>query len=230
MKTMRFYLMMVALMAVSMTVAAQNPYPEEDDPDDYPKVVKFAGQKPTINDFVNAWIGDEPEDELTAQLYEMWQNFKKNKPLDKNRKVTIDAKNGFACFEINYPPDEYDDGGQTIVEMVYWNCSDGKHKIFANSVKQFWGKDRKAIQTEFGGVFFGIYNNETHQIHYNNGVQSLGFDKAIKTGKEGTDEYPVILYDLPRVGKDIKAIVHYDDGTTKEVLIKWTGMKFEIQQ
>ena len=228
MKTMRFYLIMVALMAVSMTVAAQNPYPEEDDPDDYPRVVKFAGQKPTINDFVNAWIGDEPEDEFTGQLYEMWRDFKKNKPLDKNHKVTVDAKNGFACFEINYPPDEYSDGGQTIVEMVYWNCSDTKHKVFAISTKQWDGG--KPVQTEFGGIYFGIYNNTTHQIHYNNGVQSLGFDKEIKTDKEGTDEYPVILYDLPRVGKDIKAIVNYDDGTTKDVLIKWTGMKFEIQQ
>lgn len=228
MKTMRFYLIMVALMAVSMTVAAQNPYPEEDDPDDYPRVVKFAGQKPTINDFVNAWIGDEPEDELTGQLYEMWQNFKKNKPLDKNRKVTVDARNGFATFEITYPADNDYKGGKTVVEMVYWNCSDNKHKIFAVSTKQW--DNGKPVQTEFGGVYFGIYNNETHKIHYNNGVQSLGFDKAIKTGKEGTDEYPVILYDLPRVGKDIKAIVHYDDGTTKEVLIKWTGMKFEIQQ
>lgn len=228
MKTIRFYLIMVALMVVSMTVAAQNPYPEEDDPDDYPQVVKFAGQKPTISDFVNAWIGDEPEDELTGQLYEMWQNFKKNKPLDKNRKVTVDAKNGFATFEITYPADNDYKGGKTVVEMVYWNCSDNKHKIFAVSTKQW--DNGKAVQTEFGGVYFGIYNNETHKIHYNNGVQSLGFDKAIKTGKEGTDEYPVITYDLPRVGKDIKAIIHYDDGTTKELLIKWTGMKFEIPQ
>jgi|GEM_PF-5839945 len=144
MKTIRFYLMLVALMAVSMTVAAQtNPYPEEDDPDDYPQVVKFAGQKPTINDFVSTYIGDEPEDELTGKLYEMWQ---------------------------------------------------------------------------------------TYKIHYNNGVQSLGFDEEIKTGKEGTDEYPVVLYDLPRVGKDIKAIINYDNGSKKEVLIKWTGMKFDIQQ
>ena len=225
---MRFYLIMVALMAVSMTVAAQNPYPEEDDPYDYPQVVKFAGQKPTINDFVSTYIGDEPEDELTGQLYYMWQNFKKHKPLDKNRKVTDDARNGFATFEITYPADNDYKGGKTVVEMVYWNCSDNMHKIFAVSTKQ-WDNE-KPVQTEFGGVYFGIYNNDTHKIHYNNGVQSLGFDKTIKTGKEGTDEYPVITYDLPRVGKDIKAIINYDNGSKKEVLIKWTGMKFDIQQ
>lgn len=229
MKTIRFYLMLVALMAVSMTVAAQtNPYPEEDDPDDYPQVVKFAGQKPTINDFVSTYIGDEPEDELTGKLYEMWQAYKKNKTLDPNSKVTVDAKNGFATFEITYPADNDYKGGKTVVEMVYWNCSDNKHKIFAVSTKQ-WDNE-KPVQTEFGGIYFGIYNNETHKIHYNNGVQSLGFDEEIKTGKEGTDEYPVITYDLPRVGKDIKAIINYDNGSKKEVLIKWTGMKFDIQQ
>lgn len=222
-------LCLLALMAISFTVAAQtNPYPEEKDPDASFQVVKYAGQKPIINDFVNTWIGDEPEDELSGQLHEMWQNYKKNKPLGANKKITVDSKNGFACFEINYPPEDDYAGGKTTVEMVYWNCTDGKHKIFANSVKQFDGN--QAIQTEFGGIYFGIYNNDTHKIYYNNGSQSLGFDKEIKTGKEGTDEYPVITYDLPQVGKDIKATIHYQNGTKKEVLIKWTGMKFDIQQ
>jgi len=219
----------IALMMAALTMSAQtNPYPEETDADAYFKVVKFQGQKPIINDFVNTYIGNEPEDELTGQLYEMWQNYKKNKPLGENKKVTVDAKNGFASFEITYPADENYHGGKTVVEMVYWNCSDSKHKVFAISTKQW--DNNKAIQTEFGGIYFGIYNNTTHKIYYNNGVQSLGFDKEIKTQKESTGEYPVILYDLPRVGKDIKAIINYNNGSKKEVLIKWTGMKFDIQQ
>lgn len=220
---------LLLMTAISMTLAAQtNPYPEENDPDSYFEVVKYAGQKPIINDFVTTYIGDTPEDELTGMLYEMWQNYKKNKPLGEDNKITVDSKNGFASFEKNYPPEDGFEGGKTIVEMVYWNCSDNKHKIFAVSVKQFW--DNKAIQTEFGGVTFGIYNNATHKIFYNNGSESLGFDESIKTGKEGTDENPVILYNLPRVGKDIKATIYYENGTQKEVLIKWTGIKFDIQQ
>lgn len=249
---------LIALLALTMNLAAQNPYPEENEEYAYFKEVKFAGQKPGITDFVTSYIGDEPEDELTGLLYTMWQKYLKNKPMDTNEKVTVDARNGFVCFEKTYPADSDGlDGGRNNIEMCYWNCSDGNHKIFAVSVAQY--HNGKAIQTEFGGITFGIYNNSTHKIFYNNGV-SLGIDD-IKTGMENlscgvkdgdfyvenivtgerksiTEEeydkwwenYPVITFNLPRTGKDITAVINNLREGKKEVLIKWNGLKFEVQQ
>ena len=221
MKTMKFQLIFAALLVCAMGVSAQNPYAEiEADGDEYATVVKFAGQKPGITDFVSAYIGDEPEDELTGALYEMWHKHLKNKPLDKNEKITVDAKNGFVRFEQLYPDEGDGYGDESLfVEMCYWNCSDGKHKIFASSVSQY--HDGEAIQTEFGGIIFGVYNNDTHKMIFNNGC-GLGVC-------DSWDGNPIVTYTLPRVGKDITAVLHTPDDI-KEATYKWNGLKFELQK
>lgn len=225
MKAMKFQLILAAML-LAMSAMAQNPYAEiEDDEDVYAEYVKFSGQKPGIADFVTSYIGDEPEFELTGMLYDIWQKHLKNKPLDKNEKLTVDAKNGFVRFEKLYP-DEGDGESKTFVEICYWNCSDGKHKVVAYSVGQFW--DGKAIQTEFGGIWFGLYNNDTHKIIYNNGL-ALGMD-VIDVKKYGGDDEAVVTYNLPRVGKDITAVINNLPGGNKEIAVKWNGLKFEVQQ
>ena len=223
MKSLKFQLLLALMLTIAISASAQNPYAEiEDLEDEYTPVVKFSGQKPTITDFVTAYIG-EPEDELTGLMDEIWQCHRKNKPLPKNTKLTVDAKNGFVSMEKIYP-DEGDGYGEesTTVDMCYWNCSDGKHKLFAISVLQFM--DGKAVQTEFGGIFFGLYNNATHKIIYNNGVY-LGMDDIEKESDDA-----VITYALPRVGKDITATVHNLPNGEKKVLYKWNGLKFEMQK
>ena len=256
MKILKTFLCSVALVLTGLCALAQNPYPEENDPDVYSITVKYQGQKPIINDFINAWLG-EPEDELSGMLYEMWHNYLNNKPLDKTEKVTLDAKNGFASFEAVYPPDEYNtEGGKLIVEMCYWNSSDGNHKIFASSVQQFQGD--RAILTEFGGITFGIYNNTTHKMMFVNadvmgievvtGMEFLGVSvengeyilNDYETGERKPiteeqynnwwNEYPVVTYNLPRVGKDITAVINNRPEGKKEVIVKWNGQRFDVQQ
>lgn len=248
-----------ALMA-GLNAAAQNPYSEiEADGAEFAVEVKFSGQKPGITDFVSAWIGDEPEDELTGLLYEMWQSHLKNKPLDKNEKITVDAKNGYVCFEIN-TPDEGDGYGEgkTSVEMCYWNCSDGKHKVIAKSVSQY--QNGKAFLSEFGGISFAIYNNDTHKIVFTNG-SGLGADdietgvEHLNYGSNGEGEfyvensktgerkkitedeyniwyenYPVITYALPRSGKNITATINNLPSGNKQVTLVWDGLRFELQK
>ena len=237
--------------------AQTNPYPEENDEYAYSVPVKYQGQKPIINDFINAYFGEESEDELNGYLSDLWHRYLKNEPLDKNEKVTLDAKNGFASFERVYPPDEYDsEGSKMLVEMCYWNCSDGNHKVFGVSVQMFQGN--RAIETEFSGIVFGIYNNATHMMTY---AYLEGMGIVVKTGMEDLgvtedkgeyflvnyetnerkpiteeqfnkwwDEYPVVTYSLPRVGKDITAVINNRPEGKKEFIVKWNGLRFDVQK
>lgn len=258
MKTMRYLLCFAVFsFAAFCTFAQTNPYPEENEEYAYAVTVKYQGQKPIINDFINAYFGEESEDELNGYLSDLWHRYLKNEPLDETEKVTLDSKNGFASFEKVYPPDEYSpEGNRILVEMCYWNSSDGNHKIFAESVQMFQGN--RAIETEYSGVTFGIYNNATHKMTYAY-REGMGID--IKTGMEGlgvsvdkgeyflnnylTDErepiseeqynnwwneYPVVTYSLPRVGKDITAVINNRPEGKKEIIVKWNGLRFDVQQ
>ena len=257
MNILRTILFSIALVLTGFCTFAQtDPYPEENETDVYSIIVKYQGQKPVINDFVNAWLSN-PEDELSGVLYDMWRKYIKGKPLDKTEKVTLDSKNGFVSFEKVYPPEEYNgDGGKLLVEMCYWNSSDGNHKVFASSVQQFQGD--KAIQTEFGGMSFGIYNNATHKMTY---VNQYDMGVEVKTGMENIGvkvedgkyfvnnnetgertpiteeqfykwliEYPIVTYDLPREGKDITAVINNRPEGKKEIIVKWNGLRFDVQQ
>lgn len=258
MKTMRHLLCFAVFTLAAFCAFAQaNPYPEENDEYAYAETVKYQGQKPIINDFINAYFGEESEDELNGYLSDLWHRYLKNEPLDKTEKVTLDSKNGFASFEKVYPPDEYDtEGSRTLVEMCYWNSSDGNHKIFAESVQLFHGD--RAIETEFSGLVFGIYNNATHKITYvtqyvmgievKTGMENLGVivDKGeyFLTNYETNErmpiteeqynnwwnEYPVVTYSLPRVGKDITAVINNRPEGKKEIVVKWNGLRFDVQQ
>jgi len=116
----------------------------------------------------------------------------------------------------------------------------------------------RAIETEFSGISFGIYNNTTHKMTYVN-QEVMGID--VKTGMQNLgvreekgeyflvnyeteerkpiteeqynkwwDEYPIVTYSLPRVGKDITAVINNRPEGKKEVIVKWNGLRFDVQQ
>ncbi len=216
MKFLKSAVCIAAMLFTGLCASAQNnPYAYEDDPETaaYALTVTFSGQKPGINDFVRTLL-TEPEDEHYGSLSEMWERHQKNTP-EKNEKVTVDDKNGFVSFECNFP----EDGSKTITEMCYWNSSDSKHKVVGESVQVF--QNGKPVQTEFTGVFFHVYNNSTHKLCYIN-WHDMGVD--IDAG-EG-----VVTYSLPRVGKDITAVIHEKNGKTKNVVLKWNGLRFDVQK
>lgn len=91
---MRYILCFAVFSFVAFCTFAQtNPYPEENDEYAYAVTVKYQGQKPIITDFINAFFGEESEDELTGYLSDLWHRYLKNEPLDKNENVTVDTKN-----------------------------------------------------------------------------------------------------------------------------------------
>ncbi len=184
--------------------------------------VNFKGSKPTISDFVGAYLNDyvynENDDdclnEVRASAKQAWINYLNGKPQVKNTNLIVDNRNGYVVFE---GIDEYEGDKDVVrVEMCYWNETDGKHKLFAYNVKCF--RNGKYSPGQFDGLQFYRYNNATKKMTY---YQMPGFDSSLYT-----EDGAYITYSLPRVGKDIVITYWYDNGTKKQKTLKWNGRKF----
>lgn len=184
--------------------------------------VNFKGTKPTISDFVGAYLNDyvynENDDdclnEVRARAKQAWINYLNGKPQVKNTNLIVDNRNGYVVFE---GIDEYEGDKDVVrVEMCYWNEADGKHKLFAYNVKCF--RNGKYSPGQFDGLQFYRYNNATKKMTY---YQMPGFDSSLYT-----EDGAYITYSLPRVGKDIVITYWYDNGTKKQKTLKWNGRKF----
>ncbi|MBQ2561832.1 MAG: hypothetical protein II559_00255, partial [Muribaculaceae bacterium] len=178
--------------------------------------VNFKGSKPTISDFVGAYLNDyvynENDDdclnEVRASAKQAWINYLNGKPQVKNTNLIVDNRNGYVVFE---GIDEYEGDKDVVrVEMCYWNDADGKHKLFAYNVKCF--RNGKYSPGQFDGLQFYRYNNATKKMTY---YQMPGFDSSLYT-----EDGAYITYSLPRVGKDIVITYWYDNGTKKQKTLK----------
>ncbi|MDY6412006.1 MAG: hypothetical protein SPL28_03290 [Bacteroidales bacterium] len=184
--------------------------------------VNFKGSKPTISDFVGAYLNDyvynENDDdclnEVRASAKQAWINYLNGKPQVKNTNLIVDNRNGYVVFE---GIDEYEGDKDVVrVEMCYWNEADGKHKLFAYNVKCF--RNGKYSPGQFDGLQFYRYSNATKKMTY---YQMPDFGSSIRT-----DENAYISYSLPQAGKDIVLTLWYDNGTKKQKTLKWNGRKF----
>ena len=177
--------------------------------------VNYQGAKPTIKDFAKAYITSllNPEDEEPEgdglYMYESIQKAmecqEKGQPLEKNKTLTIDLKNGFLMYE------QKDDYYVYRIEMCYWNEADGKYKLFADNRWSF--EDGKAILGQYDGLSFYRYDNATKKMARCN---TPGFDV----------EYLDKSYALPRTGKDITVTQWDKNGKKIEKTLKWNGHGF----
>ena len=177
--------------------------------------VNYQGAKPTIKDFSKAYISSllNPEDEEPEgdglYMYESIQKAmvcqEKGQPLEKDKTLTIDLKNGFLVYE------EKDDYYVNRIEMCYWNEADGKHKLFACSRWSF--ENGKAMLGQYDGLSFYRYDNATKKMSRCN---TPGFDV----------EYLNKSYALPRTGKDITVTTWEDNGKKTQKILKWNGHRF----
>ena len=177
--------------------------------------VDYQGTRPTIKDFVKAYLTsilseevEECEEEGMAiyrNLQSAITNKEKGLPLDENKTLTIDMKNGFLVYEQKW------EDHLLRLEMCYWNESDGKHKLFAENSWTY--RNGKPILGQFGGLLFLRYNNSTKRMSH---IDPPGFD--------------VELYDkayaLPRTGKDIIVTTWHEDGKKTQKTLKWNGHGF----
>ena len=180
--------------------------------------VNYQGAKPTIKDFACAYLAslfvDVEECDLEglglyADLQESIKCQDKGLPLEENRILNIDQKNGFLVYEHKHS--EY----LSRIEMCYWNEADGKHKLFACNRWSF--ENGKPMMGQFDVLSFYRYDNATKTM--TGWYEDVGFE--VEYNHDGA----FVSYDLPRTGKDIVVTTWYDDGPQRKTL-KWNGRRF----
>lgn len=194
----------VLLMAATSNVAkAQDPFKDLTKNGDVGTV-----KTPNIENFVTTYLSD-PQDEHQSFLHSMWKKYRRNEPFENGDKVTVDAKNGYVCFETGV--DEM--GYSSSTEMCYWNCDDKKHKLFAENVSVTL--NGKPAFTEFTGLYIFIYDNATQKLYFAD-QEPLGL---------GDEVSGMVTFRLPQKGKDIDVL--FDDGTQKKLV--WNGKGFTLK-
>ena len=176
--------------------------------------VNYQGAKPNIKDFACAYLAslfvDVEECDLEglglyADLQESIKCQDKGLPLEENRTLTIDQKNGFLVYEHKHS--EY----LSRIEMCYWNEADGKHKLFACNRWSF--ENGKPMTGQFDVLNFYRYDNATKKMSW---CETPGFDV----------EYLDKAYALPRTGKDITVTTWDKNGKKTQKTLKWNGHGF----
>lgn len=197
----KFYSMVAVLL---MVVAAQAQ-------DEY-TVVKYSGARPNIIDFVNAIFTMEDLGESMNNMAANWKLYRQNKTLHEGATILTDVPNGYVRFDQRY--DDTDDHSHGYIEICYWNCADNKHKLVA--INDGYELNGKPIETQYSGLWFYSYDNDSHRLSY---VNDIDFGVRVETSD-------VVTYELPRKGKDIKAVIHASNRPFN-IMMKWNGTKFK---
>ena len=114
-------------------------------------------------------------------------------------------------FDAKLCDDFNDVDSQSVIDMCYWNCADGKHKIIAENVVSMI--DGKYVNGQYSGIQFYIYDNATRRV-WSADEEILGAYVAV--------------YSLPQQGKDINVVV-YQGNKKCETRLVWDGMRFKRQ-
>lgn len=218
--------------------------------------------KASIGDFVS-WVLAEPEDEVHGPMSNAWELFRKNKPLPEGTTILLDEKNGYFRYDVEYV-EEYESEGTTeiyrstlFVEMVVWNCADGKHKVYAENIGgTVDGKPHDDGQ--FDGMVFYLYDKTTHKVYllydaikdeeryglvpsqdyqYDGQQWFYAADHITGERKQMTSEEfnqwwedrPVVEFSLPRTGKNIKVTIYSVKGKEEKEFV-WDGYRFHLDK
>ena len=177
--------------------------------------VNFKGANPTITDFAWAafpYLNYEDEEESGDRPWRALENamkrYSEGLPQEDGDELTIDTKNGFILFERVYDGDE---SSIFRLEVCYWNESDGKHKLIAFNNMASYSQGQPCV-TETSSLYFFRYDNATKRMV---GCEPPGFEIDYSC-----------LYELPRKGKDIISTQWNADGSTKQLILRWDGRRF----
>lgn len=183
-------------------------YPEY--PDDNVRIaVKYAGNRPTIVDFATAFLDHSKEIAFFGKVNDEWMRHQKKQPLSNHVSIDVDVKNGYMRYEIQNP----EENDTIVMEMCFWNCADGKHKLVcANTIWMLNGD--YGWDEHFGASFF-VYDNAKKEMR-TVWAEDIG---ALYDG-DGLS-----VFFLPRKGKDIKVSAAGGGERWNEVL-EWDGYQF----
>ena len=213
-KTKRFAALAILLLGMSPVVMGQD-FEEEEEDWSFPVV--FAGQRPTITDFVTAILSQEEIGESLGEMKDNWDLYLAGRKLPQGRSILVDSKNGYLRYDTE-DKEEDDLVYTSFIEYCYWNCADGRHKLIALNTVCF--RNGEPFMGQFSGVSFYMYDGHTRRMDFTSGYD-LGLDFDYPEGTE------VEVQQLPRVGKTIEYHFYTRSG---EVLKKatWDGNKFVV--
>ena len=174
--------------------------------------VNYKGAKPTITDFVTAYLSQEDDEEMISGIREDWESHQQGKALSNGSSFTVDVKNGFVRYDRRYTGNTY-----SYTELCFWNCKDNSHKLLG--INRGCLEKGKPVTAQFTGLKFYTYDNQTKRMS-----QTLNSELGASV-----DVRPVVTYALPQAGKDIMATIHAQQGEV-QILMKWNGAKFEQEQ
>ena len=174
--------------------------------------VNYSGQKPTITDFVTAYLSQEDDEEMINGIREDWTRRQQGKTLSNGASFTVDVKNGFVRYDKRYTGNTY-----SYTELCFWNCKDQKHRLLA--INRGCIEQGKPVTAQFSGLKFFTYDNQTKRM-----VQTYNSDLGA-----GISVRSEVTYALPQSGKDIMATIHAEQKDV-QILMKWNGAKFDQEQ
>ena len=251
----RIHVILMCMVAFS-SLAQQLTYPEDMLVVEYPYVttVTFTGESPDICDLVTSLIINEDMLMDSGDFIDAWDHYLRHEQQEPGSEINVDKKNGFVEMTAEYCDDS--DGTmhqhKSIYQMCYWNCADGKHKLFAVNLNTMY--DGRYYEGQTTGLVLNLYENARH-IMWDVNEDNLGlivdpgtdegyeYDAETKrylvrdreTGEplslnekefySWEEEKPVVTYWLPRQGKDIIAEIHYA-ARTDTIRLVWDGMRF----
>ena len=173
-------------------------------------LVKFKGAKPGIADFVLALYGEaEHEGSCGPAL----KNYLAGKPLREGESIIVDDKNGYMQYEQKDPTQDR----RFVIEMCYWNCADGVHKVVIQNVVSFQNGRHDPGQYDCFNAW--IYDSKTHY------EESVGITGVCSEAFADVAFKNETYLTLPRQGKNIRVVTKGPKGLENH-LLEWNGSKF----
>ena len=204
--------MVLMLMPLSKMMGQSFQYPEYEE-DTVRIAVNYTGKQPDIADFVTAVLDASNEIDFYQVVNRDWKLYRKNQPIVGNATITLDVKNGYMRYETHYP----EASDLSSLEMCYWNCKDGKHKLICcNGVLKM---EDDYGWADYVGPSFYLYDTATKSMR-DILAEDIG---ALYDGNA------LSVFFLPRKGKDIKVTISGDGELWKEVLV-WDGFQFHSKE
>ena len=174
--------------------------------------VSFKGVQPNIKDFVTALLSQEDLGESLEEMKRCWEWYTNGMQLTSGQSFVVDTQNGYVGFE-----SVESDTERQVIECCFWNYADKKHKLVALSNDYY--QNGRAIDGQYTGITFYIYDNATRQMKLAN-ASDLGIEVSIPGGTS------VTTHALPRKGKTLVYTLHTASGKIDKRLT-WNGSKFE---
>ena len=199
------------LLGVCSTVSAQ----EEDI---FSFTVKYQGQRPTITDFVTAFLQQEELGEVWGNVSDQWKLYRQGKKTSGT--FTVDQKNGF--IEYKRIINDAEGRSELVTEFCYWNMSDNRHKLLA--VNNYFSENGKYYFTEHSGPSLLLFDSQTRRMSF----ATIG-DYGLEYAPFGDTS---VIFNLPRQGKNIKLVFPpTEEKPNRETTYSeyvWDGKMFHI--